>query len=72
MYDGPGLADPADEERFDTDLEHTDEEINTAFRKFWDDVVPELERFGPIEGIAVCRYCLLSSHPFPPLVLTLS
>src|SRR5690606_6461157 len=62
MYDGPGLSDPADEDRFDTDLERTEEEITSAFHKFWFDVVPEFERFGPIEAIAVCRFVSSLQH----------
>lgn len=55
MYDGPGLSDPADEDRFDSELERTEEEVQSAFLKFWDDVVPELERFGKIEALTICR-----------------
>ncbi|KAL7119718.1 hypothetical protein ACP275_02G079600 [Erythranthe tilingii] len=50
MYGGPGLAWEQDE-----GLEHTDEEVESAYEEFYEDVHTEFLKFGEIVNFKVCR-----------------
>ncbi|EYU35031.1 hypothetical protein MIMGU_mgv1a023096mg [Erythranthe guttata] len=50
MYGGPGLAWEQDE-----GLEHTDEEVESAYEEFYEDVHTEFLKFGEIINFKVCR-----------------
>jgi len=54
MYDGLGLTEVLDEET-DEHLQYDDDEIKKHFEAFYNDVLPELERFGRLKNLKICR-----------------
>lgn len=54
MYDGLGLHEVVDEDA-DDDLMYDESEIVNHFTEFYNDVLPEMRRFGEIIQFKVCR-----------------
>lgn len=48
------MIEPSDENG-DAELEYTTEEIEDHFHEFWEDTLPELEKFGDILYIRIVR-----------------
>lgn len=56
MFEAPGFSEPSDDvQDHDDDLEYPDEEIQERFDSFWQDILPELLKYGEIDQLRVCR-----------------